>query len=115
MSFREGDRITDIEAASEDWWQGRDAHGNVGLFPGRSLSPSIKIRADTGHSKLCRGARVAKHCELESRPEKLRNMHVIIISQGRIEVQNIPCDSFLAESQLCMQPSGQCTGCADRP
>ncbi|EJD08583.1 uncharacterized protein FOMMEDRAFT_117069 [Fomitiporia mediterranea MF3/22] len=33
LTFREGDRITDIEAASEDWWQGRDAHGNVGLFP----------------------------------------------------------------------------------
>ncbi|OCB86325.1 hypothetical protein A7U60_g6639 [Sanghuangporus baumii] len=33
ISFREGDRITHIEAASEDWWQGRDAHDNVGLFP----------------------------------------------------------------------------------
>ena len=34
LSFREGDRIIEIEAASEDWWQGKDAHGNVGLFPG---------------------------------------------------------------------------------
>ncbi|EJD02842.1 uncharacterized protein FOMMEDRAFT_156199 [Fomitiporia mediterranea MF3/22] len=33
LTFCEGDRITDIEAASEDWSQGRDAHGNVGLFP----------------------------------------------------------------------------------
>jgi hypothetical protein len=29
----EGDRITEIEAASDDWWQGKDQHGNVGLFP----------------------------------------------------------------------------------
>ena len=35
ISFREGDRITHIEAASEDWWQGRDPRGNVGLFPGQ--------------------------------------------------------------------------------
>ena len=35
LSFREGDRIIEIEAASEDWWQGKDAHGNVGLFPGK--------------------------------------------------------------------------------
>lgn len=34
LSFREGDRIIEIEAASEDWWQGKDKHGNVGLFPG---------------------------------------------------------------------------------
>jgi len=33
LSFKEGDRIIEIEAASEDWWQGKDAHGNVGLFP----------------------------------------------------------------------------------
>ena len=34
LSFREGDRITEIEAASEDWWQGKDKNGTVGLFPG---------------------------------------------------------------------------------
>lgn len=34
LSFVEGDRITEIEAASDDWWQGKDQHGNVGLFPG---------------------------------------------------------------------------------
>lgn len=39
LSFREGDRIIEIEAASDDWWQGKDMHGNVGLFPGA-------IRAD---------------------------------------------------------------------
>lgn len=33
ISFREGDRITEIEAASDDWWQGKDASGDVGLFP----------------------------------------------------------------------------------
>jgi len=34
LSFVEGDRVTEIEAASDDWWQGKDQHGNVGLFPG---------------------------------------------------------------------------------
>ena len=34
ISFVVGDRITEIEPASEDWWQGKDKHGNVGLFPG---------------------------------------------------------------------------------
>jgi len=32
LSFREGDRISEIEAASDDWWSGRDEHGNVGLL-----------------------------------------------------------------------------------
>jgi hypothetical protein len=34
LSFREGDRIIEIEAVSDDWWSGRDRHGSVGLFPG---------------------------------------------------------------------------------
>ena len=38
LSFQAGDRITDIEAASEDWWQGKDKDGNVGLFPGTSFA-----------------------------------------------------------------------------
>lgn len=32
MSFKEGDRITDIVKVEEDWWQGK-AHGIQGLFP----------------------------------------------------------------------------------
>ena len=39
LSFVEGDLIVDIEAVSEDWWQGRDQHGNVGLFPGAFFHP----------------------------------------------------------------------------
>lgn len=40
ITFREGDRITEIEPASEDWWQGTNQHGEIGLFPGMSeLSP----------------------------------------------------------------------------
>jgi hypothetical protein len=34
ISFVEGDTITEIEPASEDWWQGKNKHGAVGLFPG---------------------------------------------------------------------------------
>ncbi|KAH8091661.1 SH3 domain-containing protein [Cristinia sonorae] len=33
ISFHEGDRITEITAESDDWWMGKDKHGNVGLFP----------------------------------------------------------------------------------
>ena len=41
LSFHEGDRIVEIEAASEDWWQGKDVHGNVGLFPGMCSFPCL--------------------------------------------------------------------------
>jgi hypothetical protein len=34
ISFREGEKIIQIEPASEDWWEGKNAHGDVGLFPG---------------------------------------------------------------------------------
>jgi hypothetical protein len=43
LSFKEGDRITEIEAPSEDWWQGKDKDGNVGLFPGESLCPLLSL------------------------------------------------------------------------
>ncbi|KZP18119.1 SH3-domain-containing protein [Athelia psychrophila] len=33
LSFAEDDRIIGIEIASDEWWQGMDQHGNVGLFP----------------------------------------------------------------------------------
>ena len=36
ISFNEGDKITEIEPASEDWWQGTNPQGSVGLFPGKS-------------------------------------------------------------------------------
>lgn len=34
ISFHEGDKITEIEPASEDWWQGKNSKGEIGLFPG---------------------------------------------------------------------------------
>jgi hypothetical protein len=37
VSFREGERIVEIEAVSDDWWQGKLADGSVGLFPGMFL------------------------------------------------------------------------------
>jgi hypothetical protein len=33
ISFSEGDRITTITAASDDWWEGTAPNGKVGLFP----------------------------------------------------------------------------------
>ncbi len=37
ITFREGDIITEIEPASEDWWQGKNSVGEIGLFPGAHL------------------------------------------------------------------------------
>lgn len=34
ITFREGEFITEIEPASEDWWQGKNPAGDLGLFPG---------------------------------------------------------------------------------
>lgn len=33
LSFREGERITAIEEASDDWWSGTGETGEEGLFP----------------------------------------------------------------------------------
>ena len=33
ISFAEGDRITNISAPSDDWWEGTAPNGQVGLFP----------------------------------------------------------------------------------
>jgi hypothetical protein len=33
LSFKEGDKITEIDKVDEDWWQGT-ANGASGLFPG---------------------------------------------------------------------------------
>jgi len=33
ISFREGERIVEIETESDDWWRGKTADGSVGLFP----------------------------------------------------------------------------------
>lgn len=35
ISFLEGEHIVEIEAISDDWWQGKTADGRVGLFPGK--------------------------------------------------------------------------------
>ena len=37
ISFHEGERIVEIEAVSDDWWQGKMVDGSVGLFPGMLL------------------------------------------------------------------------------
>lgn len=37
ISFHEGDKIVEIEAVSDDWWQGKTTDGRVGLFPGTFL------------------------------------------------------------------------------
>ena len=37
ISFSEGDRIIQIEAVLEEWWEGTLADGRRGLFPGESL------------------------------------------------------------------------------
>jgi hypothetical protein len=58
ISFKEGDKIVEIEAASEDWWQGKNSQGHVGLFPGKLLgTKSICISlTDNGSSSKFRGS-----------------------------------------------------------
>jgi len=34
ISFKEDDKIIEIEKVSGDWWQGRSLTGHVGFFPG---------------------------------------------------------------------------------
>jgi len=34
ISFREGERIIEIEIVWDDWWRGKTADGSVGFFPG---------------------------------------------------------------------------------
>jgi hypothetical protein len=50
ISFRAGDWIVQIEALSEEWWQGTDKDGNSGMFPGeRALNFSRNVIVfDTG-------------------------------------------------------------------
>ena len=38
LSFKEGDKITEIDKVDEDWWQGK-ANGATGLFPGKLKLP----------------------------------------------------------------------------
>lgn len=56
ISFREGDRIVEIEAVSDDWWQGKSLSGQIGLFPGVFFS---RLMIEIGllisrYSELCR-------------------------------------------------------------
>jgi len=52
----------EIEPASEDWWQGKDKHGNTGLFPGKLYCVlrflAFESDADVDCSELCRGSGV---------------------------------------------------------
>lgn len=43
ISFTEGQVIVEIEPASEDWWQGTNPAGQVGLFPGEWRHPTFLL------------------------------------------------------------------------
>lgn len=45
ISFLEGDRITQIEAVMEEWWEGTLADGRRGLFPGERLEMFRSFRS----------------------------------------------------------------------
>jgi hypothetical protein len=45
LSFKEGDKITEIDKVDADWWQGK-ANGATGLFPGELRSNIGKMEAD---------------------------------------------------------------------
>ncbi|KAJ1977948.1 actin binding protein [Dimargaris xerosporica] len=36
LGFKEGDLIQNIEFVADDWWQGANAAGQIGLFPGKA-------------------------------------------------------------------------------
>jgi hypothetical protein len=33
IELKEGEYVTDIEMVDEDWWMGKNVHGEMGLFP----------------------------------------------------------------------------------
>lgn len=37
LSLREGDKITQVNTVTHDWWYGHDQYGNDGLFPGACI------------------------------------------------------------------------------
>lgn len=61
ITFHAGEPIVEIEAASDDWWQGKNVHGKVGLFPGASHGSHWSYQLPySPHltSQLCRDTRV---------------------------------------------------------
>ena len=61
ISFKEGERIAHIEAVSEDWWQGTNGRGDVGLFPGALRRPFFHSFVGTDADFGC----VANYVELQ--------------------------------------------------
>jgi hypothetical protein len=55
LSFKEGDKITEIDKVDADWWQGK-ANGATGLFPGKPLARFGQVSELTS-SRLCRCTR----------------------------------------------------------
>jgi hypothetical protein len=56
LSFKEGDKITEIDKVDADWWQGK-ANGATGLFPGKLRTNIGKMKADiqphtSSHQKI---------------------------------------------------------------
>jgi hypothetical protein len=56
LSFKEGDKITEIDKVDADWWQGK-ANGATGLFPGKLRTNIGKTKADiqphtSSHQKI---------------------------------------------------------------
>jgi hypothetical protein len=54
ITFREGERIIEIEPASEDWWMGKNEQGEIGLFPGTFTPKPHVLRLNLiVSSRLC--------------------------------------------------------------
>ena len=56
LSFKEGDKITEIDKVDADWWQGK-ANGATGLFPGKLKCNTGRMKADiqphtSSHQKI---------------------------------------------------------------
>lgn len=54
ISFKEGERISEISKVDPDWWEGKAADGKVGLFPGEIIFDFEQEHAE--HDSRIRGS-----------------------------------------------------------
>lgn len=55
ISFSDGEIITDIEKVDEGWWKGRNAAGEVGLFPSTYVEEIHEVGLHFCQGVQCRG------------------------------------------------------------
>ncbi|RUS33035.1 proliferating cell nuclear antigen, C-terminal domain-containing protein [Jimgerdemannia flammicorona] len=79
ITFHEGDLITQIEFASDDWWQGTAPNGAIGLFPFVFNYPMFKSTDLTSLPLLIR-SQLRRDAPMRPITSKRSNMSVPIIT-----------------------------------